>query len=92
MKRIIPVAVMAFAVVSTGVAVAFAASMPTPEQLPVPSPAGLAPQNYVTTSPTVTSTGVRAPAAPSIKTRAPHWRSPRFSAAKTGSSHRCRAD
>jgi hypothetical protein len=56
MRRILPVAAVAFAVVSTGVAVAFAASMPAPQQ-PVPAPAGLVPQTYVTSSKAVTSTG-----------------------------------
>lgn len=65
MRRIIPAAALAVAIAGTGVAVAFAASIPAPEQQSVPTPAGLAPQNYVTTSPTVTSTGVRGPAAPS---------------------------
>lgn len=64
MKRIIPVAAVAFAVVSTGVAVAFAASLPVSEQ-PAPSPAGLVPQTYVTPSTTVTNTGVRGSTAPS---------------------------
>jgi hypothetical protein len=63
MNRIIPAAAMAFAVVSTGVAVAFAASVPAPEQQPLPSPAGLAPQTYVTPSTTVANTGVRGPVA-----------------------------
>ncbi len=65
MKRLIPAVAVAFAVVSTGVAVAFVASIPAPEQQPVPTPAALVPQTYITTSTTVTNTGVRRPAAPS---------------------------
>lgn len=65
MRRIIPAAAVAFAVVSTGVAVAFAASIPAAGQQPSPTPAGLVPQNYVTTSATMTSRGVGGPAAPS---------------------------
>ncbi len=58
MNRIWPAAAVAFAVVSTGVAVAFAASMPPPNT-PQPTPAGLAPQTYVSTTVTTTSTVLR---------------------------------
>lgn len=70
MKRIIPLAAVAFAVVSTGVAVAFAASTPPPQQQPVPTPAGLAPQIYVTPSRTVTGTSGRSTTAAPSSSRA----------------------
>jgi hypothetical protein len=55
MRRIVPAAAVAFAIVSTGVAVAVAASMPAPQQ-PLP-PAGLVPQTYATTTTTTVVVG-----------------------------------